>query len=627
METNIKLEKIKSKYVIEEIFKYIENNNFIYKFFSHSKLFQSRLSLELYDYQERYIKHKIGEFNISSYLYDPYDSGNLERKLYILTEGKNIEKDILDKYALNHYQKYWENLKNTNGQNNKLIDYYSKEIPICIDSPFFDILSKEEIFEKIFSIIVPVYLIGEYYLPDYIKAFKKLEESNINNSSLRFLYKDIGKLKICLEKSNINFMKIKRLFIIEKEDSKSNNNNTRNDYFIFYEKLFSLNNIGNNLEYLKLSKGNYSKIEDKMGSAAFKNLNSFNSLEQLDLFGFRFRKVFKLKLESLKVFKLENCENITLEEKTFSMIKYLSLKNSILPQEENLLKLNNLEKLILFEDNSEKRQEYNLIIDFSSLVNLLYIEGEIIDVILLENNFKLKELIINSSEYNTKENELKLIELINSLPNLENIKFFIKEIGDKEISEIQGVHNSVTTIEINWMNPANDCILLGFQKKFPNLTDLIINIPKSNNLDECGGAYLLTKENAESKLKNLKLIGAGNTNIELYCNYEILESIEINVKNKIKNLKEGLAFLMYNCPYKFNKLRNLQFTMANYCFISKLLLRNLYNNIDKMQRLKCLVLKCTASSKIKINDNFKNDFYEKIKKLNLDLYSFSINDF
>ena len=79
------------------------------------------------------------------------------------------------------------------------------------------------------------------------------------------------------------------------------------------------------------------------------------------------------------------------------------------------MKLNNLEKLILFEDNSEKRQEYNLIIDFSSLVNLLYIEGEIIDVIRLENNFKLKELIINSSEYNTKENELKLIELINSL--------------------------------------------------------------------------------------------------------------------------------------------------------------------------------------------------------------------
>ena len=85
-------------------------------------------------------------------------------------------------------------------------------------------------------------------------------------------------------------------------------------------------------------------------------------------------------------------------------------------------------------------------------------------------------------------------------------------------------------------------------KKFPNLTDLIINIPKSNNLDECGGAYLLTNENAESKLKNLKLIGAGNTNIELYCNYKILESIEINVKNKIKNLKEGLVFLMYNLP-------------------------------------------------------------------------------
>ena len=79
METNSILEKIKSKYLIEEIFKYIEDNNFIYKFFSHSKLFQSRLSLELYDYQERYIKQKLGDFNISSYLYDPYVSGELKR--------------------------------------------------------------------------------------------------------------------------------------------------------------------------------------------------------------------------------------------------------------------------------------------------------------------------------------------------------------------------------------------------------------------------------------------------------------------------------------------------------------------------------------------------------------------
>ena len=143
MESKIKLAKIKSKYLIEEIFKYIDDENFKYKLFSHSQLFQTRLSIELNDYQERYIKQEIGDFNVSSYIYDlpykkPYNKDYLNNKLdYILTKSKNITKDVLSNFILNHNKKYWAELEENKKENNKLIDYSSKEIKIDIYSPFF----------------------------------------------------------------------------------------------------------------------------------------------------------------------------------------------------------------------------------------------------------------------------------------------------------------------------------------------------------------------------------------------------------------------------------------------------------------------------------------------------------
>ena len=629
MNSKIKLGKIKSKYLIEEIFKYIDKENFKYKLFSYSKQFQTQLCIGLYDYQERYIKKEIGDFNVSSYIYDlpynkPYNKYYLEDKLnYILNKSTKVKKDLLSNFVLNYYQKYWINLEETKKQDNTLIDYFSKEIQIDMNSPFFDYLSKNEIFEKIFSITIPTYIMDQHDSENYIKAFKEFEESNINYSSLRFLYKDIEKLKNCLSKYNINFKKNKRLFIIEKNDSANNKSSIK--YNNFYEKLFSFKNILVNLEYLKLSKSDLFETY-KIEIPSFININNFNLLEQLDLFGFRFENKIKLELKNLKVIKLENCENITFGEKTCSTIKYLSLINSLLPQQVNLLKFQNLETFILYSKNNEKdRQEYNLIIDFSSLVNLLYLECEIFDFIHLENNEKLKELIIHSDEYNTQENEKKLIEKIVSLITLKSIKFYIKQIGDKEISEIQGVNYTVTSITINWMNTVNDCILFGLQKIFPNLTDLVINISNSNYLNKnSSGAYLQSVEYYYSRIKNIKIIGGGNTNIKLYCNYEALESFEIIVKNKIKNLEEGLAFLMKHCPYEFKQLRNLQLTFNNFCLLEEELLVNLYNNISKMPRLKSFVLNCTT---LKIDGNFKNDFFKKIKKLNLDLYNFSINKF
>ena len=60
------LERIKSAYILNDIFSYIMNDNFKFKLFFHSKFYQKKLGLQLYEYQERFIN----QFNmeLSTYL-------------------------------------------------------------------------------------------------------------------------------------------------------------------------------------------------------------------------------------------------------------------------------------------------------------------------------------------------------------------------------------------------------------------------------------------------------------------------------------------------------------------------------------------------------------------------------
>ena len=60
------INRIKSNYILKNIFKYITEKNFKLKLFIYPKSNQNRLDLEL-DYQEIYLK-EIG-FNLDNYLY------------------------------------------------------------------------------------------------------------------------------------------------------------------------------------------------------------------------------------------------------------------------------------------------------------------------------------------------------------------------------------------------------------------------------------------------------------------------------------------------------------------------------------------------------------------------------
>ena len=621
MEENKLFNKISSKYILYEIFAYIEIPDFKYKLLFYSKEFQKKIGLELFDYQEKFIKKRIATFNISSLLYDKnfnsnYDKEHLNNKIEPILDKLNLNKKSIESFILSYYKKYWKKIKEKN--NNGLIDYFSEEIPIEIFSPFFQCISKSEIFDKIFTIFLPINLMKSFDIQkDYNEIFEKLEESNINSFSIRFLFK-INRDIIPFKQLKINFSKIKRLFILEQDCSEK----ISKDLNDFYEELFLINNIANNLLYLKISNLEFQKIN------SFNNINNFKFLEQLHLSGFNFQNIIKLKLNNLKIVTFEKCDNITFHEDYCFNIKFLSLKNCTLPTGKELLQFKNLEKLILYSDKKIDRQNYNLIFDFSVLVNLLDLSCETIDFIYLTNLQKLEKLNIYSDTFNTIENEKLIIEKICSIRNIKEVSFYLKEITNNEISEIKGINNSVTSLTINWTNKENDCILFGLQNKFPSLANINLNLyyitPPYYYYYVGFKSDLEFKYNALSRIKNININGAGNLNLKLYCKYESLESLNIRVRNDIKNLNDGFPFFKEQCQIIFENLISFEFTVDNYCLINEDSLINLYNNIDNMPKLKTFILKCIVRT---LNEKFKNDFLQKIKSLKLDLYSFSINKF
>ena len=94
-------------------------------------------------------------------------------------------------------------------------------------------------------------IIDKYKLKDdYKKLFDKLNNLKAKYSSIFYDLKDINKINY-LKEININFNKIKKL-AIENDYENKDDNCTKNKFNNFFENLFSLNNIENNLIYLNI---------------------------------------------------------------------------------------------------------------------------------------------------------------------------------------------------------------------------------------------------------------------------------------------------------------------------------------------------------------------------------------
>ena len=311
-------EAIKSKYIFINIFSYIKDENFLYKLIIYSKSLQKQLDINLFDYQEKYIK---GRINCEDYLYDDKrDYYAFREPLFDKLKRKLLEYEInkenLPKYVLKYFKNYLKDKENCLYESSKDIDFAS---------PFLYILSNSEIFGKIFNIIISFNHVNkkDKYIFQYKEMFKQLNESKANYSSIIFQYQNENDIDI-IKDFIINFHQINKMTLIR--DSISNIKN----YSYFFKTLLSFN-IYNSLIYFEFE-GYYFAVDIEY----FKNINNFKLLEYLILKNIDLKSVLKLKLNNLKYIKFDNCYNISFENDMFLKLKYLNL--DVNSHEKTLLK-------------------------------------------------------------------------------------------------------------------------------------------------------------------------------------------------------------------------------------------------------------------------------------------------
>ena len=622
MKSNRKMTKINSKYVLNSLFNYINDDKFKMKLFLYSKALQKLFDINIFDYQLHFLNKNGMKYN-NYYKFD-YNSKN--------NKNENFDKDIIKKTFTKDLSKY--NINITTNIISKILNYLENEeknknnidnkddnddkinenkinvgIEIDIYSPFFDSLSiNNKIYEK-FSIIIPTkYFKGHNLINDYISIFEKLNKLKIKYESITLLCNDNNDLNDLLN-LNIKFEQIKKLSIIIMGKQINYNN--------FFNILFSLN-IHNNLLYLSLKSNYYSKIN----AEEFININNFKSLEHLSLIKFYFKNVFILKLSNLKTICIEKCEKITLDENTCLNLKKLFIYDSnrfFFGIPNILLKFPNIDECELIDRHSEI-SHYDNIIDFASFKNLRCLKVEDSDFFHLYNA-PIEQLSVYTHSFSKRSinlnfeiSDIKVIRKILSLENLKKVFFNLNIINRESILKIQDKNNSITNMTINCNFHRVGDFMIYFLKLFPNLEKLAI-IMKSISYYNDKEYKLEIIENSNYKIDEIKVIMAG-TDIILNCGlYKNLKKINIECKDKIKDIKNILPVFNNKCEVVFNNLYFFRFIYHGSDGINSDILNNIYNNINKMPKLKYFEL--ISEIKNDVEDNF-NKLEEQLRKLNLE---------
>ena len=520
------LEKIKSKYVLQLVFTFIWDENYIYKIFKYSKFYQDKLNLDF-----KYIPQNIIIFD--KYLLDANENSLKNDSKIFGLESNKIKFDIIN-YFRNHPKK-----------NFKGFNLYEFSIDIDILSPLFDILIKEDFFENMFNIVIDLDKLDENN-----KMCEKLEELNkINLSSFSFKFYgkkgDINKFK----KYFINIHKIKKIEI----------------NFDGEIKYAILDIITNNLIYLKFESNRLWVPFDFSFSFFLDNINKFKSLNYLELSNFDL---------------YYNKKNFKILDNFFKNLKSLILINSNFDKvKDGYIKLPKLELLSI--DFFSKKNNYKNVIDFKSLKNLKYFKGPVYAFLSLDCKLLKSVKSVNIIDVIDVEDWKYIFEKINKIKNLE--EFSIKIIDSSLKIDFECIENneSVKKVYLDLIYDY-DCELYDFQKKFPNLTDFLIHITFCNSKNS---GKLKIIENPDFKVNKIEIDMKNNNNLEVYCqSYAKLKYFKLYVDNTV-NIKESIPLFSKNCYVLFTSLQILDLSL-NHPRDDSEELNNLYNNIDKIQNLK-----------------------------------------
>ena len=375
-----------------------------------------------------------------------------------------------------------------------------------------------------------------------------------------------------LKELEINFNNIKKFIASPTNSREFILVDNKKDFNDFFKILFSFDNI-NNLNYLKIHiSGNQHKIKLNI----IEILNNFKCLEYLYLAGIDLESTFIINLPNLKKLFISGCDKITFFDNP--NLEQLYINESGIDNPKSLLKFPKLEKCEFYSWRNTDIKRYNSIIDLSILKNLKIFAG------------------------------------------LKNVRLILKKINSDDISKIQGENNSITKLEINFTKNENDCNILNFQNKLINLSELKIILPFVNIR---ASTNLKIEENLNCKVNTIEIDG-DNKNIILYCGpYENLVKVDISINCDIVNYKTIFPIFDNNCKTIFKSLNYFKLIHNDYGYnVSLDILNNLYNNIDKMPKLKHFEMYCFSED---IDKSFYNKLKKKIMSLNLEFIKIEID--
>ena len=511
--------------------------------------------------------------------------------------------------------------------------------------------------------------------------FNKSSSNNIEKNTNRLILKNIN---VDLSKSNIYFKSLKILSLNNSSVVFSLKENNFSN-FEYLENLIikgDLNLIKNNLLNLRNNKLLHliNQITIKIVSKSSSKVDLFNLIKSLEFYILNIKKYFNIYfkglLADLNLNKIEKIEDNILSKikklHLFSLIKINSNTCKII-KEELIDKLNNLEELYIndnIECDIQNKLKYFNYINNNEDININYNLYNIdklnkISIPICEYNKSKKSLLLygeaNMSFYNSNNKELllKIIknnhngnltllslcnfdyenidymnELIDSINSSEKIIIQNLNINDKFISLIKNknlfnskcvtIDNIIFTedeIENNfyeYINSYKDCkyLKLVSLEDIGKYKDLILNenVTKLYFEEIYDMNYELLKELILSK-KIIMEITLKNLEIVEDKNKDLILDIILHCKDEIKKLK--IIGNEFNFIYKEIQEKKIQFKK-----IEKLIL-HLEKEEDNDEK------GFLPNDKEKINyleKNYQLFNYDGIKKIDLGIYSISLNE-
>ena len=457
---------IKSIYIFKNIFNYIKDNNFQYKLFNYSKLFQKKFNLDINFYQDKYIENKI-----------------------ILLEDIPTEDNIRK--------------------------FISKE-KICIDD--LDENRKSKYFKSIKDKYLSIYYKNEFHTLPFINPFQFS-----------------------------NFSKIKKISLIQSHSSGTYGINGKTE--ILFQSLFSINNLENNLIYLKIF---LDFIQDYIvENDLFEKINNFKSLRYLYIRKINFHEI-TINIKNLNIFYCELCRGIKINEcKNIQKLIYIS---------NNLSMLDN----ILNSDNSKKLNEIDLF------------NNNISDITILEkikfDNLEILDLSMNYiSNINFLENDhfknLKILNLYNN--GISNIKI-LEKVKFEKLEELYLADNNISRIDVLFKSNFKDLKILDLSKNKISSIDALEKVKFENleilNLSRNKISSFNTLEKV--KFKNLKILNLSRNNISSINALEKVkfENLEILFLTKQIIYSDKYPYeikISFDFDKNFPKLKELNFNGAS----------------------------------------------------------------